>query len=159
MIEAPLEEDIIIGSPNGYVGLKETYHIPNEFKIFGKCSVCGVLNTDEVVCNCANKKLFQVNTATTGLKFDNGKLLYSLIPPETTKALAEVLTYGAQKYAPNNWQLVENGEVRYLDALFRHLEAYRAGEQVDPESGLPHLSHVLTNVAFLHYLTQTKKEQ
>ena len=94
-----------------------------------------------------------------GMKFDNGKLLYSLIPPETTKALAEVLTYGAQKYAPNNWQLVENGEVRYLDALFRHLEAYRAGEQVDPESGLPHLSHVLTNVAFLHYLTQSKKEQ
>ena len=94
---------------------------------------------------------------TKGMKFDNGKLLYSLIPPETTKALAEVLTYGANKYAPNNWQLVDNAEVRYTDALFRHLEAFRSGETHDPESGLHHLSHVLANVAFLHYIT-TKKD-
>lgn len=92
-----------------------------------------------------------------GMKFDNGKLLYSLIPPETLQALAEVLTYGANKYAPNNWQLVENGETRYLDALFRHLEAFRSGETHDPESGLHHLAHVLTNVAFLHYIS-TKKD-
>ena len=88
----------------------------------------------------------------TGLKYDTGKLMFSLIPPETTRALAQVLTFGAQKYAPNNWQLVENGKDRYLDALFRHLDAYRSGESLDPESGLSHLSHALTNVAFLHYL-------
>lgn len=87
-----------------------------------------------------------------GLKFDTGKLQYSLIPPETTKALAEVLTFGATKYGPNNWQIVEDGNKRYLDALFRHLEAYRSGEEIDPESGLHHLAHALTNVAFLHYL-------
>lgn len=91
-------------------------------------------------------------TLSEGLKFDDGKLQYSLIPPETTKALAEVLTFGASKYGPNNWQLVEEGNRRYLDALFRHLEAYRAGEDVDPESGMSHLAHALTNVAFLHYL-------
>ena len=89
-----------------------------------------------------------------GMKFDTGKLRYSLIPPETTTALAEVLTFGAAKYAPNNWQLVENGQERYLDALYRHLEAYRSGEYLDPESGLPHLNHVLCNAAFLQYITQ-----
>lgn len=88
----------------------------------------------------------------TGMKFDTGKLQYSLIPTSATKALAEVLTYGASKYAPNNWQLVEHGEERYIDALFRHLEAFRSGEIHDQESGLHHLSHVLTNVVFLHYL-------
>lgn len=87
-----------------------------------------------------------------GMKFDNGKLQYSLIPPSATKALAEVLTFGAQKYAPNNWMLVEDGETRYLDALYRHLEAFRSGETHDPESLLHHLSHALTNVAFLHHL-------
>ena len=92
-----------------------------------------------------------------GMKFDSGKLLYSLIPPETSKALAEVLSFGAQKYAPNNWVLVENGKQRYLDAAFRHLEAFRSGETHDQESGLHHLAHLLTNVAFLHYLhTKTK---
>lgn len=91
-----------------------------------------------------------------GMKFDTGKLLYSLIPVESTEALAEVLTFGAKKYAPNNWQLVDNGEVRYLDALYRHLAAHRKGEKLDPESGLSHLSHALTNVAFLHYLETNK---
>lgn len=110
------------------------------------CSECG---KPELSCVCYNT---QSITPPTGLKYDNGKLLYSLIPPETTKALAEVLTYGANKYAPDNWKLVDHGEQRYLDALFRHLEAFRSGELTDPESGLHHLAHVLTNVAFLHYI-------
>ncbi len=86
-----------------------------------------------------------------GLKYDAGKLRYSLIPPSATKAIAEVLTFGAAKYAPNSWQTVENAEERYLDALIRHLEAYRSGERLDPESGLPHIAHLLCNAAFLSY--------
>lgn len=123
----------------------------------GICTQCGTFNNEHQVCNCVNKKLAVPSTSLfapteVGMKFDTGKLLYSLIPPETLKALAEVLTFGAQKYAPNNWMLVENGETRYLDALFRHLEAFRSGETHDSDSKLHHLSHVLTNVAFLHYL-------
>jgi hypothetical protein len=83
------------------------------------------------------------------MKYDNGKLLYSLIPPIATKALAEVLTFGADKYAPNSWQTVPDAERRYLDASMRHLEAYRSGEPIDTESKLPHLWHLLCNVAFL----------
>ena len=93
-----------------------------------------------------------------GMKFDSGKLLYSLIPPETSKALAEVLSFGAQKYAIDGWKSVPDAERRYMDALFRHLEAFRAGETHDPESNLHHLAHALTNVAFLHYLETTKKD-
>ena len=93
-----------------------------------------------------------------GLKYDTGKLQYSLIPPETTQALAEVLNFGARKYAPDNWRLLEHGERRYLDAMYRHLQAYRLGESHDPESGLHHLSHALTNLAFLHYLATTTKD-
>ena len=88
----------------------------------------------------------------TGLKYDGGKLRFSLIPPETTRALAQVLTFGAEKYSKDNWKLVEDGKERYLDALYRHLESHRLGEYLDPESNLPHLAHVLTNAAFLHYL-------
>lgn len=112
------------------------------------CLKCGY---PDDLCFCDTVPLTSTQP-TVGMKFDNDKLLYSLIPPETTKALAEVLTFGAKKYAPNNWQLVENGQTRYLDALFRHLEAFRSGETHDPDSGLHHLAHVLTNVAFLHYL-------
>ena len=93
--------------------------------------------------------------ATEGLKFDQGKLRFSLIPPEATTALANVLTFGAAKYAPNSWQTVPNARERYLDALMRHLESHRSGELLDPESGYPHMYHVLTNAAFLtHFITK-----
>ncbi len=84
-----------------------------------------------------------------GEKFDDGKLQYSLIPPSTTKALAEVLTFGANKYKPGSWKHVPNGKQRYLDAAMRHLESYRSGELRDKESEMPHLSHLLCNIAFL----------
>lgn len=90
------------------------------------------------------------------MKFDTGKLRYSLIPPEMTKALAEVLTYGAKKYKPNNWKSVDDPS-RYIDALYRHLEAFRSGETNDPESGLHHLSHAMTNVGFLLWIDLNKK--
>ena len=131
-----------------------------------KRSEADIIRFYGAVCNCSPNNYCNMCTepeidtqslSEKGLKFDTGKLQYSLIPPETLSALAEVLTFGARKYAPNNWLLVQDGETRYLDAAFRHLEAFRKGETHDPESGLHHLAHLLTNVAFLHYLhTKTK---
>ena len=110
---------------------------------FNKCSGCGL---SEMHCLCSFK---QKPNPDIGPKYDEGKLQYSLIPPIATKALAEVLTFGASKYAPNSWQKVPDAERRYLDALIRHLEAYRSGEEFDPESNLSHLSHLLCNASFL----------
>ena len=92
------------------------------------------------------------------MKFDTSKLRYDLIPTSTTKALAQVLTYGAKKYKPNNWQNVDDQD-RYVAALYRHLEAWRDGEKVDKESGLQHLAHALTNVAFLLHLDKPTKRR
>lgn len=89
-------------------------------------------------------------------KFDGGKLRFDLIPPEITRELAKVLTYGANKYRDNGWKDVEPS--RYIAALFRHLNSHRSGEEVDEESGLNHLSHALTNVAFLLYFDLQNKK-
>lgn len=97
--------------------------------------------------------ILEAKYSTLGAKYDSGKLRYSLIPPEATEALAKVLTFGATKYSANSWQHVPNASIRYLDALYRHLEAYRSGDLIDSESGLPHIYHVLTNAAFLTYFT------
>jgi hypothetical protein len=85
----------------------------------------------------------------TAKKFDGGKLRYSLLPIGCVESVVQVLEYGANKYGANNWQGLENFEDRYYDALMRHLAAYRAGEQCDHESGLPHLAHAACNVVFL----------
>lgn len=82
------------------------------------------------------------------MKFDTSKLRYDLIPPSSTRALASVLTYGAKKYKPGNWKMVDAPD-RYIAATMRHFEAYRNGEINDLESNMPHLWHVMTNIAFL----------
>ena len=87
--------------------------------------------------------------AEKGLKYDENKLRYDLIPPIAMRELAKILTYGCKKYTADSWQQVTPFESRYTAALFRHIEAWRMGETLDPESGLHHLSHALCNVAFL----------
>ena len=86
-----------------------------------------------------------------GLKFDQHKLRYDLIPPEVMQSLAKVLTYGSVKYAPNSWQTLADFNERYYAALMRHLMAWRSGEHIDAESGLLHLEHALCNAAFLSF--------
>jgi hypothetical protein len=85
----------------------------------------------------------------TELKFDDGKPRWELLPFDAVGAVVDVLTFGAKKYAPNSWRALENGRERYTGALLRHLVAWNAGEQIDPESGLHHLAHVACNALFL----------
>ncbi len=83
------------------------------------------------------------------MKYDSGKLKYNLIPPLALKRIAEVLTFGAEKYEANSWQNLPDFKNRYTAAAMRHFEAWRAGELFDPESGLPHLAHSIVNLIFL----------
>jgi hypothetical protein len=85
----------------------------------------------------------------SGLKYDQDKNRVDLIPPSAILAIGEILTYGSRKYGPNNWQKLDNGLDRFYGAAFRHLLAWRKGEKLDPESGISHLSHALTNLAFM----------
>ncbi len=82
------------------------------------------------------------------LKFDSSKPRMSLVPPSLMLEVAKVLTYGAHKYKVNNWRKTPDIE-SYINALHRHLNAWQNGEDVDPESGLSHLSHAACNIAFL----------
>jgi len=75
-----------------------------------------------------------------GLKYDNQKLRYDLLPPHALEALVSVYTFGAQKYESNNYRLGINWS-RVYAAVMRHLEAWRRGEDIDSESGLQHLAH------------------
>lgn len=96
------------------------------------------------------------NIHSEGKKFDDLKTRLDLIEPEFIEQVGKVLTFGAQKYEPNNWQNVDDAENRYYAALMRHLLAYRKGEEKDPESGLSHLAHAACNAMFLLHFEQEK---
>ena len=95
------------------------------------------------------------------LRFNTGKLRYDLIPPSALEGLAKVLTYGHEKYAAKggdrNWERGLPWE-SVAASLFRHFEAFRAGEDYDKESGLLHMDHVLTNASFIREYYTTHPE-
>lgn len=88
------------------------------------------------------------------VKADAGKPRLTLVPQQIIYEIARIREYGNAKYGdPENWRQVE--VERYRDAAFRHLLAYlKDPDGVDAESGLPHLSHLACNVAFLCELEQ-----
>lgn len=90
------------------------------------------------------------------IKHDSGKNMLSLIEPHFIQSLGEVLTFGAAKYAKNNWQLCEDTS-RYKDALLRHIYAYLSGEIKDPESNLDHLAHAAFGLMCLQYFDNLKE--
>jgi len=84
-----------------------------------------------------------------GAKHDAGKPILGAIPPAAELAVGRVLAFGAQKYARDNWRLVEDAQTRYMDAALRHLNAVRRGEVLDEESGEHHLAHAACCVLFM----------
>lgn len=83
-----------------------------------------------------------------GVKFDQGKRRVDLVPTEAINALADVLTAGAVKYGRDNWRKGMDWS-RVYGAAQRHMLAFWGGDDIDEESGMPHLWHALTNMAFL----------
>lgn len=84
-----------------------------------------------------------------GRKFDQDKPRMELLPPLATLEVAKVLTFGAQKYEPNNWKYVPDAANRYTAGALRHIFATMAQEQLDPESGLDHLAHAICCLMFI----------
>lgn len=82
-------------------------------------------------------------------KADQGKVRPTLVPPSLVLAVAKIREYGCMKYHdPENWRRVE--PQRYWEATLRHaLAAWSDYKAVDEESGLPHIYHMVCNLAFL----------
>lgn len=81
-----------------------------------------------------------------GAKMDLGKVQAGVLL-DFSRALwkvAEVGTYGANKYTRGGWQEVPDGQQRYLDAMMRHL-CKMPHEPIDEESGLLTLAQVAWN--------------
>lgn len=92
-----------------------------------------------------------------GTKYDQEKPRMDLLDPWALEGLAKVLTFGAGKYAAHNWR---SGIVysRISAALLRHLSAIQRGEDIDPESGLPHVDHLGCCWMFLSNFMKTRPD-
>jgi hypothetical protein len=123
----------------------------------------------ESVAQCAIAKGNQDLTK-GGVKFDSGKpqlstfspsfmqglmdltrkgLMTELLPFSFIAAALDILTLGAKKYLPRNWE-AGMAWSRPFNALIRHMFAWwYFREGLDPETGKSHLHHALCNLVFL----------
>src|SRR5581483_6224608 len=63
--------------------------------------------------------------------------------PKALRAIARVSEVGANKYSWYGWHAVDNGFVRYSDAMGRHI--LDEPEVIDPDTGLPHIYQTAWN--------------
>lgn len=91
------------------------------------------------------------------IKYDGSKPRVDLLDPLALEGLAKVLTFGANKYSANNWR----GGLSYsriIAALFRHLLEIMKGNDIDEESGLPHIDHLGACWMFLSFYMKKRPE-
>jgi hypothetical protein len=77
------------------------------------------------------------------------KVPLHLIPPAAQIEEAIVLAHGAGKYGPYNWREKRICQTVYIAATLRHLMQHLDGEDIDPESGRPHIAHARATLGIL----------
>lgn len=84
-----------------------------------------------------------------GINKDSGKLRVDLVAPEIIEAFARVSGQAAgEKYPERNWEKGMEWMRQYASAM-RHLLKWAKGEDLDPETGLPHIEHALWRIGAL----------
>lgn len=93
---------------------------------------------------------------TEGVKYDEGKPRWDLLPYEELSKVVDVLTFGAKKYADDNWKRVPNAKARYIRAGMGHFTKWIRGERCDDETGISHLAHAICCLLFLMWFDRTE---
>lgn len=78
------------------------------------------------------------------------KIPFAALPWAVVAEAAVGMGEGAIKYGPHNWRTSNGIEaMTYIEAAQRHLVSYVLGEDIDPDSGLPHITKAITSLMVL----------
>lgn len=97
------------------------------------------------------------STMSGGTKFDDEKPPIDLIDSYAFTETAKVLWHGGRKYGRHNWR---KGIAlsRLISAAQRHILAFNAGEDLDPEFNLSHLAHAMCCLMFALWMMKFKPQ-
>ena len=73
----------------------------------------------------------------------------STVPAPVIMELGLALMEGARKYGRHNYRAVGVRASVYYDALMRHMASFWEGEDIDPDSGLSHVTKAMACLAVL----------
>lgn len=77
------------------------------------------------------------------------KVQMSVVPAEVSLEVAVALTEGARKYGRHNYREIGIRASVYYDATLRHIFSFWEGEDIDPDSGLSHITKAITSLFVL----------
>lgn len=78
-----------------------------------------------------------------------GKVPLSTVSAPVLLEMGLGMLEGARKYGRHNYRIAGVRASVYYDATMRHLMAWWEGEDIDPDSGLSHITKALTGLAVL----------
>lgn len=84
------------------------------------------------------------------LRYNTGKLQWSMVDFKSLEPMVKVLEFGAQKYDRDNWKKGFDRR-QVLESMMRHLTSLMDGEDIDNESGISHMGHIQCNAMFFNY--------
>jgi hypothetical protein len=73
----------------------------------------------------------------------------SAVPSPVLFFFAAAMFEGHLKYGGHNWRAMGVRASIYYNALWRHVSAWWCGENIDPDSGLPHLAKAMACLGIL----------
>jgi hypothetical protein len=90
----------------------------------------------------------------SGMKWDGGKLDWSLLPWDVIEKAVVRFTVGKHKYAAWNWTKLDDAQSRYEAAFMRHFVEYKKGNRWDNDENFKdnpstHLQAALWNMICL----------
>ena len=77
------------------------------------------------------------------------KMSMSVLPMQVIGEVSIALLEGALKYGRHNYRPMGVRTTVYVDATFRHLMAFMEGENIDPDSGLCHVTKAIASLVVL----------
>jgi hypothetical protein len=96
------------------------------------------------------------------LRYNEGKPKWSLVHFPSLEPMVRVLEYGAAKYSTpeesgiDNWKKPMDKK-QILESAMRHLIRLMEDEELDSESHLPHVGHLMCNLLFYSYHSNPTK--
>lgn len=116
------------------------------------CDACGsaydsLEELSDHIPNCKDINLEEQTTSPYSQKA--AKLRPTLFPTEALLEGIKAFEFGTTKYAVDDWKVADLRPRDILNALERHLIAYKLGEKLASDSQVSHLGHIIANCAIL----------
>ncbi len=92
-----------------------------------------------------------------GMRFNEGKARWGLVPQSALLPMVQVLEFGAKKYAAHNW-MKGLSITQICESMKRHLDSFMEHENNDPESGISHIGHIQCNAMFLSWMMENRPD-